>query len=534
MDKLLEQLQHDNLITEDQARVFRIESVRSARTVRSVLADADLFSASTLDQYHGDTIGIELSVEDFIPDAQALELIEETIARRYNVLPLTFDAAVPVLVLALDDTSNLIIRDRLRREVPDGIQLVYRRSEAADIKRILDKCYGACHSLNGILLELEQQATTHQSHSEFDHAPVVRLIDAILQDAVTRRASDIHLSPEGLLVSIRYRIDGVLHTACSLHACYWPPMLVRIKVLSCIDIAETRLPQDGHVTRTIHGERIDFRVASFPIQGGENLVLRVLDRRRGIRTLSALCNDTKIQKMFSEMLARPHGLVLVCGPTGSGKTTTLYAMLQSLDATALNIMTLEDPIEYPMPNIRQTRVQGSAALDFADGVKGVLRQDPDVILIGEIRDEGSCVMACRAAMTGHLILSSTHADNCIGAINRLMELGAQRSVVANVLAGVVSQRLVRKVCSHCVCDQPACGVCGGAGYSGRLALFECLPISDKFSALLHKNEATDSLLQQARKDGMTSLADEGQQHVLRGNTSSDEIGRVLGFAEPAT
>lgn len=534
MDKLLEKLQADNLLTADQARVVRIESVRKAKPVRSVLLEADLLPAVALDRYQAGTLGLELTAEDFVPDSHALAQVAEHTARQYNVLPVTFDATQNVLVLAMDDTSNLVVRDRLRRKIPGHIDLSYRRSEATDIKRILDKCYGACHTLDGILLELEQQASPAMTPRESDQTPVVRLIDAIFQDAVTRRASDIHLSPDSLFVSIRYRIDGVLCTACCLHVCYWPAMLVRIKVLSSIDIAETRVPQDGHVARTIHGQRIDFRVASFPVRGGENLVLRVLDRRRGIRSLSALCNDTRTQTMLTNMVNRPSGLMVVCGPTGCGKTTTLYALLQSLNASTLNIMTLEDPVEYPMPNIRQTRVQGNAALGFADGVRGVLRQDPDVILIGEIRDTDSCLMACRAAMTGHLVLTSTHAEDCIGAIGRLVELGAQRSIVASVLCGVVAQRLIRKVCGHCQEPGSSCGVCGGAGYSGRIPLFECLSVSDALSTLLHAGEADEALLQQALIDGMISLAEEAREQIKRGLTNRAEVSRVLGVQLPIT
>lgn len=528
MDKLLETLQSDGLLTEDQTRVVRIESARKAKPVRSILMDADLLAAGTLDHYQAGALGLNLTAEDFVPDSHALGLLPELIARKYNVLPVTFDQDCKVLVLAMDDASNLVVRDRLRRAVVSDINLDYRRSEATDIKRTLDKCYGACHTLNGILLELEQQPVSALTQGDSDQTPIVRLIDAILQDAVTRRASDIHLSPDALFVSIRYRIDGVLHAACCLHVCYWPAMLVRIKVLSSIDIAETRLPQDGHVARTIHGQQIDFRVASFPVRGGENLVLRVLDRRRSIRTLSMLCKDDITQAALTDMVKKPSGLVLVCGPTGSGKTTTLYALVQSMDASKMNIMTLEDPVEYPMPNIRQTRVQGNAAFGFADGVRGVLRQDPDVIMIGEIRDADSCLMACRAAMTGHLVLTSTHAEDCIGAIGRLVELGAQRSVVASVLCGVIAQRLVRKVCSHCLMSVTSCGVCAGAGYSGRIPLFESLRVSDSLSSLLHSGAPDEALLHQACVDGMKTLAEQAAEQVEQGHTNAEEVSRVLG------
>jgi len=530
MDRLLEKLQNDKLINEDQARIVRIESALKAKPVRRVLMDADIVSVGELDRYHVDVHGLDLSAEDFIPDPEALAMLGEVEARRYNALPVAFDSVRSELMISMDDASNLVVRDRLRRAIPNHIDILFRRSEATELKRAIDKCYGVSHSLADILLELERQsvstATVDSDHLE--HTPVVRLIDAILQDAVVRRASDIHFSPRGLLVSVRYRIDGVLREACALHNCYWSAMLVRLKVLSNVDIAETRVPQDGHVTRLIHGQNIDFRVASFPIRSGENLVLRVLDRRRGIRSLSTLCDNTDTLHSLTSMVQRPNGLVVVCGPTGSGKTTTLYALLQSLNAAALNIMTLEDPVEYPLSNIQQTRVQPSSSFGFADGVRGILRQDPDVILIGEIRDKDSCVMACRAALTGHLVLTSTHANDCLSAISRLVELGAQQSVLASVLHGVVAQRLLRKKCNHCELQDNTCGVCGGAGYSGRIPLFEHLNVSNTFSGMLLQMAPEEQLLQQARTDGMISLLEQANEKVEQGLTTSTEIGRVLG------
>ena len=534
MDELLETLQQDKHITRDQARVLRIESARAGKPVLQVLADAELLCAGVLQRYQLGAPRFELVPEEFVPDTQALNLLSEKTARQYNALPIAFDADCQELVLAMDDTSNLMFKDKLRREIPAQIELTFRSSRATDIHRVLDKCYGACHSLQEILQELEQLSTSAVAQADIDHTPIVRLIDAVLQDAVTRRASDIHLARTGIFISIRYRIDGVLCTAGCLHACYWPAILVRIKVLSEIDIAETRLPQDGHLERTIHGQRIDFRVASFPTLGGENLVLRVLDRRLGVRTVATLCGDEKTRKSLLAMVQRPSGLVVVCGPTGSGKTTTLYAMLQSLNSDLLNIMSLEDPVEYPIHSIRQTSVQRNGSFGFADGVRAVLRQDPDVILIGEIRDADSCQMACRAAMTGHLVLTSTHADDCVGAINRLTELGAKRSVLANVLVGMVSQRLIRKLCLHCRGQAASCGVCGRAGYSGRIALFECLNVTDAFSDLLQSGASVAQLLNQARADGMTPLSAAAREQVGKGLTTQSEIERALGLHEPIT
>ncbi|MCL4154836.1 UNVERIFIED_CONTAM: hypothetical protein GTU68_012079 [Idotea baltica] len=480
-----------------------------------------------LEPFQGGVLAIDVNRDEFVPDSVAIELISESVARQHCVLPVVYDSAKRSLLVAIADPNNVTIRDALRQELDQLISIEYRRASVADIKQTLDTCYGRSYSLEQVLTELHSQHDVGVGGDRHGPATIIRLVDALLQDALVKRASDIHLSPEVTHVQIRYRIDGVLQIACCLHVRYWPAMLVRIKVLSEMDIAETRLPQDGHLTRHIHGTPVDFRVASFPVRSGENLVLRVLDKQRGLLSLQALCNDQDERKLKA-LASKPHGLVLVCGPTGSGKTTTLYAMLQSLDAMALNIMTLEDPVEYPMLNIRQTRVQGGASFDFAQGVRGVLRQDPDVLLVGEVRDVDSCAMTCRAALTGHLVFTSTHANDSISAIARLLELGAQRATIASVLSGVVSQRLIRKLCTGCTQGSVACVICNGTGFNGRLALFECLMPTPDFIAQLVSGADFPKLHEQAINDGMVTMLEQAQRYVRNGQTTESELQRVFG------
>jgi len=528
MDRLLDQLQGDKLIREDQARVVRREALLKGMSVRSALMCTEFVSASTLARYQGNESLLALNAEYFVPDNHALSLLTQSAARQYTVLPISFDRKKNHLLLAMGDPTNVLVRDSVRREIDSSIRVEYQRADIKQIKQILDKCYGSRYSLQLVLRELDESVDGTKAQQSAEQSPVIQLVDAILQDAITRRASDIHLSPESSYVQIRYRIDGVLRVVCCLHISYWPAILVRIKVLSDIDIAETRLAQDGHIARTIHGQNVDFRVASFPLQAGENLVLRVLDRQCGLMTLAALCTEQQMEKSLTKMVREPSGLLLVCGPTGSGKTTTLYALLRSLDETALNIMTLEDPIEYPMVNIQQTRVHGGAAFGFADGVRGVLRQDPDVILVGEIRDPDSCAMSCRAAMTGHLVLTSTHADNCMGAIARLIELRTARATMASVLSGLVAQRLIRKLCRHCMQKDSDCGMCGGTGFSGRIAIFECLLVTEAFSTLLTSDASMDELHKQAVHDGMVPMIQVAKSYLRQGITTADELQRVFG------
>jgi len=528
MDELLNQLQRNKLLSEDQVCVVRKEASLNHLSIRAALFNTEFISTSLLAQYQDGSAAINLNADEFVPDPSALALLSHHVARQYTVLPITYDSQNKRLLVAIDDPTNVLKRDSVRREIDSSVNIEYKRVSIKQIKQTLDRCFGSCLALPQVLRELNKQPATNNDYYQVEQAPIVRLVDAILQDAITRRASDIHLSPEASYVQIRFRIDGVLHAACCVHISYWSAMVVRIKVLADIDIAETRLAQDGHIAHTIHGQKIDFRVASFPLHAGENLVLRVLDRHRGLLTLATLCTEQKMQQVLTKMVRKPSGLLLVCGPTGSGKTTTLYAMLRNLDASALNIMTLEDPIEYPMVNVQQTRVHGATAFGFAEGVRGVLRQDPDVILVGEIRDPDSCAMSCRAAMTGHLVLTSTHADDCMGAIARLIELKTQRSTIASVLSGIVAQRLIRKRCSHCLQKDETCKVCAGAGYSGRVAIFECLTVTDAFVSLLNSNASSAALQQQAVLDGMVPLMQVAKSYLHQGLTTKAELLRVFG------
>jgi len=301
----------------------------------------------------------------------------------------------------------------------------------SDITIGIEHHYGFELSIDGILNEIETGEIDYQSlAADFDEysQPVVRLVDALLNDAVKRSASDIHFEPEQGFLRIRYRIDGVLRQIRSLHKNYWAAMVVRLKVMSGMNIAETRAPQDGRISLTLSGHQVDFRVSSQPTTHGENIVLRILDRDKGIVPLEDLGLHADDLKTLKLMLARPEGIILVTGPTGSGKTTTLYSILNYINTEGINIMTLEDPVEYPMAMIRQTSVNEVVKLDFASGIRSMMRQDPDVILVGEIRDQETAEMAFRAAMTGHQVYSTLHTNSSIGAVPRLMDLGVQYNI----------------------------------------------------------------------------------------------------------
>jgi type II secretory ATPase GspE/PulE/Tfp pilus assembly ATPase PilB-like protein len=384
---------------------------------------------------------------------------------------------------------------------------------------------------------------------------VVRLVDALLTDAVKHDASDVHFEPEASFLRIRYRIDGILRQIRALHKTYWAAMAVRMKVMSGMNIAETRAPQDGRISINISGRAVDFRVASQPTIHGENIVLRILDRQKGIVPLDKLGLDEQQMSLMKLMVARPEGIILVTGPTGSGKTTTLYSVLNHINEEGVNIMTLEDPVEYPMAMIRQTSVAESAKLDFANGIRSMMRQDPDIILVGEIRDADTAEMAFRAAMTGHQVYSTLHTNSALGAIPRLLDIGVLPDIMAGNIIGIVAQRLVRRLCTHCrkpypaeaheckligiASGQPApiiyraagCDHCEYQGYRGRIAIMELLRLDHDLDDLISRRAPLREIRNQALAKGFRTLADDGLRRVIDGSTSIEEVGRVIDLTE---
>jgi general secretion pathway protein E/type IV pilus assembly protein PilB len=384
---------------------------------------------------------------------------------------------------------------------------------------------------------------------------VVRLVDALLTDAVKRDASDVHFEPEASFLRIRYRIDGILRQIRALHKSYWAAMAVRIKVISGMNIAETRAPQDGRISLNISGHAVDFRVASQPTIHGENIVLRILDRQKGIVPLDRLGLDDHQMGLMKLMVARPEGIILVTGPTGSGKTTTLYSVLNHINEEGVNIMTLEDPVEYPMAMIRQTSVAESAKLDFANGIRSMMRQDPDIILVGEIRDADTAEMAFRAAMTGHQVYSTLHTNSALGAVPRLLDIGVLPDIMAGNIIGILAQRLVRRLCTHCrkpypaeaheckligvVSGQPApilyraagCDHCEYQGYRGRIAIMEMLRMDNDLDDLISRRAPQREIRNLAMEKGFRPLSEDGLRRVLDGSTSIEEVGRVIDLTE---
>lgn len=558
--RLGDELVEKGVITPDQVKIAITEQKRSRKPLGQVLVDLGFVAESVMRDMLGEVLGnASVDLSQALPDPDALKLIPKELAQRLNVVPVSFDKTHKKLQIAMADTFNLVVLDRLRahisrREV-DIIPLLAGESE---IKNTINQFYGFDISIDGILDEIEtgeiDYASLNAAEDEYSH-PFVRIVNAILADAVKQRASDIHFEPEKTFLRLRYRIDGVLHQIRSLHKNYWSAIVVRLKVLSGMNIAETRSPQDGRISLKIYGRQVDFRASVQPTHHGENFVLRVLDRDKGILPLEKLNINEHVLYTIKLMMARPEGIILVTGPTGSGKTTTLYSMLNHIKSIQMNIMTLEDPIEYPMEMIRQTDINEAGKIDFASGIRSLMRQDPDVILVGEIRDEDTAEMAFRAAMTGHQVYSTLHTNSALGAIPRLKDIGIKPDVLAGNIIGIIGQRLVRTLCPHCkkqrkahdielkllskhddtsitcINESVGCSQCAHTGFKGRASVIEALRIDESLDHLIAHGASFIELKKHIKTLGYKTMVDDAIRLVKEGYSTLEEISRVIDLTE---
>ncbi len=547
------------VISEDQLRIALIEQKRTGEPLGKLLISLGFVTDATIREALSENLGQQSTdLSNMVIDATALKMISKEVAKRYKVFPVVYNKNQRTLMLAMSDTSNIVALDQINAMIGKESTLTPMLASESDINKAIDQYYGFELSIDGILHEIETGEITEQSLktvSDEYSQPLVRLMDAILADAVQQNASDIHFEPEQFFLRIRYRIDGILRQIRSLHKNYWPAMAVRLKVMSNMNIAETRAPQDGRISIRFSGRQIDFRASAQPTAHGENVVLRILDRAKGIVPLDGLGLDEDALTMLKLMLARPEGIILITGPTGSGKTTTLYSILNHINTESVNIMTLEDPVEYPMNMIRQTSVNESVKMGFANGIRSMMRQDPDIILIGEIRDDETAEMAFSAAMTGHQVYSTLHTNSAIGAIPRLQDIGILPDIMAGNIIGIVAQRLIRRLCPHCKQGEAAgeierrllglhtdapetviyravgCDRCDHQGYKGRMSIMELLKINSELDDLIARRETVREIRKAALSNGFRPLADDGVRRVLDGSTSLDEISRVVDLTD---
>ena len=552
-------LMQKGVISEDQLRIALLEQKSKGIPLGKLLISLGFVTDATVREALSENLNQQSAdLTSIIADVNAIKLISKDIAKRYHVFPMVFDKDQKNLMLAMADTANIVAIDQISAMLGKEISVTPMLASESEIVKAIDQYYGLELSIDGILQEIETGEINYkslQSVSNEYSQPLVRLMDAILADAVQKNASDIHFEPEEFFLRIRYRIDGILRQIRSLHKTYWPAMVVRLKVMSNMNIAETRTPQDGRISINFSGRQIDFRSAAQPTTHGENFVLRILDRQKSLVPLDNLGLEENDLMLLKLMIARPEGIILVTGPTGSGKTTTLYSILNHVNTESVNIMTLEDPVEYPMTMIRQTSVNESAKMGFASGIRSMMRQDPDIILVGEIRDTETAEMAFSAAMTGHQVYSTLHTNSAIGAIPRLLDIGILPDLMAGNIIGVVAQRLIRKLCPHCkekfqiedmerillglegndipvtIFRAAGCALCDHQGYKGRLAIMEILKINGDLDDLIARRATAREIRSAALASGFRPIVVDAVRRVLEGITTLDEISRVVDLTD---
>ena len=485
---------------------------------------------------------------------EALALVPAAVARAHNVLPLTLGDGVLTVVaeypddLQLIDSLTMLTKKEIKMVVPLQGNL---RDAIIDYYQYKVNDQGE-ETLDDILAPIKQTTVTEGTmnlEEVASDAPIVKAVDRILTQAVKERVSDIHIAPEENALKVRYRIDGVLHDSVSLPLGVQSAILTRIKLLANMNIAERRRPQDGSFTDTLDGKEIDFRVATIGTNWGEAVVMRVLDKSFNLFELEQIGMPSYLMETYGASLSSPFGMIIISGPTGSGKTTTLYASLLKLDAKELNIMSIEDPIEYKFQGVRQIQVNRAAGITFASGLRACMRMDPDVILVGEIRDVETAQTAVTAALTGHLVLTSIHANDAVGALVRLVDLEVEPFLVTSAVIATASQRLVRRICPQCSDLKKAtpadalaykqvtgeeknefyygtgCSHCSATGYRGRIGVFELLPVTDPIRSLIIRRAGTPELKAQALEEGMLPMRYHGMSLAKEGLTSPAEVAR---------
>ncbi|MBI4206752.1 MAG: type II/IV secretion system protein [Betaproteobacteria bacterium] len=551
--RLGELLVQQGLITTDQLAIALAEQRRSNIPIGRLLVRLGFVTETAIRDIMARSIGREsIDLSQVVADSEALKMVPQEFARRNRVLPIAYEPAEHVLTIATPEIFNVVAMDQLRAMLGPQIEVKTQFASEAQLENFIDQFYGYELSVDGILHEIETGEVDYESLVGGDEytQPMVRLVNALLVDAVKRGASDIHFEPEYAFLRIRYRIDGVLETVRSLHKSFMPGITVRLKVVSDMNIAETRAPQDGRLSLTLSGRQIDFRVSTQPTIYGENVVLRVLDREKSIISLDRMNLAAETLAKLNLMLARPEGILIVTGPTGSGKTTTLYSLLAQVNDETVNIMTLEDPVEYPLTLMRQTSVNEVARMDFANGIRSIMRQDPDIILVGEVRDKETAEMAFRAAMTGHQVFTTLHTNSALGAFPRLLDIGIQPDIMAGNIIGVIAQRLVRMLCPHCkeayapsaeerlllgpaaesvsyLYRSAGCKQCENKGYKGRAAIMELLVMDSDLDELVARRATVKELRAAAMARNFRPLANEALQRVVEGATSLAEVSREV-------
>jgi len=543
------------LIKIEQLNVALQEKKISGKLLGQVLIELGFIKEEELVTFLADSSGHDIfDPKNTIFDGEALSLINKEDAKKYRILPVSYRPEVAVF--AIVDPYDIVALDVIKRIIPKTTIIKYLIATPSVLSDAVDAAYGYASVIEDIIKELDSGKSNSDDVSKVSEGkayshPIVRLVNALLIEAVKTGVSDLHFEPEENFVRLRYRLDGVLFTAQILHKKIWNGVSQRIKILSNMNIADKLAPQDGRFNLNIGDREADFRVSSLPTVHGENIVLRVLDKTASIKPLEKLGFSPENLARIRRAQARPEGIIIVTGPTGSGKSTSLYSMINEINKVEVNIQTLEDPVEYSLPMIRQTHVR-EGILEFADGIKALLRQDPDIIFIGEIRDGTTGEMALKAAMTGHQVYTTLHTNDSFGAFPRLIDLGLKPGMVAGTVIAVFAQRLVRKLCPSCKVEcmpdpdqckilgidpdgqktifkakEGGCEACSGQGYKGRVAIAEILLMDEDLDEIIARGGTKVELKRLAQQKGFKNMRDDGILKILDGITSLEEVSTAV-------
>ena len=537
-----------NFVARDRVTQAVEEAKASGRTPEQVLVEAGALTGDQLARATAQRFGLvhaDLSI--YKADVSALNLITGQAAKRFNAAPIGFDDD-GVLMVAMADPSNVLALDDLKLMTGHEVRPVV--SSADDIAGVIARMSRLDDAVAAAVEEGEEElGEVTEIRESADDAPVIKLVNSIIAGGVEEGASDIHFEPDGRDMRVRFRVDGVLAESTTIPRRMVAGVVSRIKIMGDLDIAEKRVPQDGRVSLTVEGHSVDIRVVSMPSVHGEGVVMRILDKEQALISMDALGMAPETFEPFQRGYKRSYGAVLVTGPTGSGKSTTLYAALNAINDIERNIITIEDPVEYQLPGINQLQVNHKAGLTFAAGLRSMLRADPDIIMVGEIRDAETARIAIESALTGHLVLSTLHTNDAPSALTRLTEMDVEPFLSASAIACVVAQRLVRTLCTYCKArtllsvqaleqagfhaafdveayEPKGCARCGGSGYKGRVGVYEVMEMSEELRALTVERASADEIRKIATQQGMRPLRLDGFEKVKNGVTSIAEVARV--------
>ncbi len=553
-DLLATHLIDKNLVTEEQLELAAREQKRTGDSLTNVLRSLRFIDESTLANALGAMLRIEVvQLTTMIIDSSVLTLVSPNYALTHLFVPLSMTDEA--LTVAMANPSDFEVTDFLQSKFSRPLQV--KIATETDIRRTIERLTGAGAGLGARIENSidEAMAASEETNAKaaVGDTPLMELVDDIISQGIKDSATDIHIEPEENIVRVRYRIDGILHQGAALPKSLQSPVLARLKIMADLNISERRLPQDGRIHFSKNGAHFDIRVSILPTAFGENMVMRILDASMIVHSLDTLGMPEDCFAGVDRIMNNPFGIFLVTGPTGSGKSTTLYASLGLINAMEKKVVTVEDPIEYRVPLIRQSQVNTSIGYTFADGLRSILRQDPDVIMLGEIRDLETAQIAIRAGLTGHLVLSTLHTNSAIGAIARMTDMGLEPFLITSSILGVLAQRLVRRICSKCKEQYPAseeqaqllglegqeitlakgvgCPDCRGSGFKGRIGIYELYMPDNHARSLILKGASEEDLAEHAKAHGMRLMVDSGVEKACQGLTTIEETLRVTGQSD---